>query len=212
MTENMNDLVREYVVKHGIRGVNDIKKALYEHSPMKHNPVDCVQWIPLEQVEANDYNPNAVASNELRLLSVSIDHDGYTQPIVAIFDVKTEKYVIVDGFHRYFVMKTNKKIGEKNQNLLPVVVLSKDINDRMASTIRHNRARGKHSVGGMGSVIHKMMENSWTDEQICDELGLEPDEFVRLKHVTGIAKLFADRAFNKSYKEKGQIMSERSPK
>ena len=184
---------------------------------VKHNPVSNVQWVSIDKVEPNDYNPNAVATNELRLLAVSIDHDGYTQPVVTIYDKERDKYVIVDGFHRYFVMKTNQKIFDKNGGLLPIVVLDKGINDRMASTIRHNRARGKHSVHGMGNIIFEMINNGASDAQICNELGLEVDELIRLKHVTGVAKLFKDREFSKAWEEDQQVkvrlgIDEKEPK
>ena len=140
------------------------------------------------------------------LLSTSISHDGYTQPIVTIYDSEIDKYVIVDGFHRYFVSKSNPKIAEKNHGRLPVVVIDKDINDRMASTIRHNRARGKHSVKGMSSMVFNMLDNGWSDADICNQLGMEPDELLRLKHITGFSKLFADAEYNKAWVSKHQIL------
>ncbi|CAN5192525.1 hypothetical protein BH09PAT1_BH09PAT1_7260 [soil metagenome] len=136
-------------------------------SPLKEEPVDYVKWVPIEQVEANLYNPNSVAHKEMGLLYTSILHDHYTQPIVTIYDKERKKYIIVDGFHRYFVCKSNADIRERNKGLLPVVVLDKDINDRMASTVRHNRARGKHSVEGMSSMVFKMLDNGWEDAAIC---------------------------------------------
>ena len=136
-----------------IEEINEIESALYEKHPLKHNPVARVQFIDVDKIEPNDYNPNAVAKNEMKLLEISIDHDGYTQPTVTIYDKERDKYVIVDGFHRYYVMKTSKLINERNGGKLPIVVLDKDINERMASTVRHNRARGKHSVSGMGNIV-----------------------------------------------------------
>jgi hypothetical protein len=169
------------------------------------NPVGNVIWVPISEVVANDYNPNIVAAQELKLLSISILHDGYTQPVVTIFDKKQKKYVIVDGYHRYFVMKTNKKVAELTGGLLPIVVLKKDINDRMASTIRHNRARGKHTINGMSQLVFNMVENGWDDLKICNELGLEADELLRLKHMTGVASLFKDKDYAKSWEEGYQI-------
>jgi ParB-like chromosome segregation protein Spo0J len=161
--------------------------------------------VPIEKVHANDYNPNSVAKNEMRLLYVSISHDGYTQPVVTVYDDVKDEYVIVDGFHRYTTMRLNPDIYEQNNGLLPVVVIEKSINDRMASTVRHNRARGKHSVNGMANMVFQMLENGWSDEAICAELGVEPDELVRLKHVTGFSKLFENTEYRRSWETKRQI-------
>lgn len=197
MNKELKKSLTEYLKQTDIEGLNELHELIQKESELlAKNPVGCVKWVPIEEVEANDYNPNAVAKNELRLLYVSIDHDGYTQPVVTIFDEDQKKYIIVDGFHRYFVMRTNPELRERNGGRLPVVVLDKSINDRMASTVRHNRARGKHSVSGMGNIVMEMVANGWSDVQICDELGLEADELMRLKHTTGVAKLFADREFS----------------
>ena len=188
-----------------IEKINKIKKHLYENSPEKCNPVDCVIWVSKDKVEANDYNPNSVARTEMQLLHTSIDHDGYTQPIVTIYDKKRDKYIIIDGYHRYFVGKTCKDIIERNNGLLPIVVLDKPINDRMASTIRHNRARGKHSINGMSNIVFSMLHNGWTDEAICNELGMEAEELVRLKYITGFAKLFDNVDYKKSWATRNQL-------
>ena len=176
-----------------------------ELSPLKEQPIDFVRWVPIGEVQANDYNPNSVAQNEMRLLYTSILHDGYTQPIVTIWDEVIEKYVIVDGFHRYFTCKTNKDILERNHGMLPIVVINKDINDRMASTVRHNRARGKHSVNGMSNMVFQMLDNGWLDADICNELGMEPDELLRLKHITGFSKLFMNVEYQKAWETHKQI-------
>jgi len=186
--------------------IEDLKAYLHEHSPLKGQPVNYVRWVPVEQVQANDYNPNSVAGQEMALLYTSIKHDGYTQPIVTIWDEDLQKYIIVDGFHRYFVCKSNPDILERNHGRLPVVVLDKDINDRMASTVRHNRARGQHSVAGMSSMVFEMLENGWSDAEVCNHLGMEPDELLRLKHITGFSKLFADAEYNKAWVSKAQIL------
>lgn len=192
----------------GIDRLNKIKAYLYSVSPEKLNPVDNVQWVPCDKVQANDYNPNSVARTEMKLLHTSIDHDGYTQPIVTIYDAKNDKYVIVDGFHRYFVGVNCEDIKERNGGLLPVVVIDKDINDRMASTVRHNRARGKHSIDGMSSIVFKMLSNGWTDEAICNELGMEPEEVLRLKHITGFSKLFENAEYKKAWKTRQMMFLE----
>jgi len=172
---------------------------------IKDQPVSDVQWIPYEKIIANDYNPNSVAKNEMRLLYTSIEHDGYTQPVVTIYDPEQDKYIIVDGFHRYLVFKTYKDIRDRTDGKLPVVVLKKSINDRMASTIRHNRARGKHSVDGMGNMVFSLLDNGWDDSQICAELGLESEELLRLKHITGFSKLFEDVEYKRAWQTKRQL-------
>ena len=141
----------------------------------------------------------------MKLLYTSIQHDGYTQPVVTIYDKPTDTYVIIDGFHRYLTMKTNKDIYERAGGLLPIVVLDKEINDRMASTVRHNRARGKHAVTGMASMVFSMLDNGWEDSRICNELGMEPEELIRLKHVTGFSKLFEDVEYKKSWVTKKMV-------
>lgn len=186
--------------------LNELRAWLSKNiSVEREMPVDCVQWVPLEKVQANDYNPNTVAVNELRLLYVSIDHDGYTQPVVTVYNEEADRYVIVDGFHRYFVMKSNGDLLKRTGGLLPVVVLHKGMNDRMASTIRHNRARGKHSIAGMSNVVFNLLDNGWDDAAICGELGMEPDELIRLKYITGFAKLFDNVEYRKSWETKRQI-------
>ena len=185
--------------------LNAIRGYLHSLSPSKAQPVNNVMWVPVEQVQANDYNPNSVASNEMRLLHVSISHDGYTQPVVTVYDETLDKYVIVDGFHRYSIMRRNKDIYDLNGGYLPIVVIDKDINDRMAATIRHNRARGKHSVAGMGQIVFNMLKNGASDGQICAEVGLEPEELARLKYVTGFAKLFADTKYGQAWETNNQI-------
>jgi ParB-like chromosome segregation protein Spo0J len=160
-----------------------------------NDPIAAVQWILVDQVQANDYNPNAVAHQEMKLLHTSISEDGYTQPVVAIHDPQVDKHIIVDGYHRYTVMRKYDDIAAATHGYLPVVVLDKPIADRMASTIRHNRARGKHSVAGMGSLIFAMLAAGDSDEEICNKLGMEPEELARLKHITGYSKLYKDATY-----------------
>jgi len=171
----------------------------------KQNACYEVMAIPLEMIQANDYNPNAVATPEMRLLYISIKEDTYTMPTVVIFDPKLNKYVIVDGFHRYSTMLRNKDIYEKNDGYLPCVVLKKDINQRMASTVRHNRARGKHSIAGMSNIVFDMLKNGVSDTKICDELGLEPAELVRLKYISGFEKLYKDHKYSKAWESEEQV-------
>jgi hypothetical protein len=208
LTDNLKVAIKEAYdnVEQKQEFLNELRAFIFnEVSPRKSQPIDNVKWVPIEQVQANDYNPNSVAKNEMRLLYVSISHDGYTQPVVTIWDDELQKYVIVDGFHRYTTMRMNKDLQEINGGYLPIVVIDKDINDRMAATVRHNRARGKHSVAGMGQIVFKMLQNGATDEQICAEVGLEPEELVRLKYVTGFAKLFNDVEYNQAYETDRQL-------
>lgn len=185
--------------------IYDLREFIHTLAPTKEMPVDNIHWVPVENVTANDYNPNSVAKNEMRLLKTSIMHDGYTQPVVTIWDETKQKYVIVDGFHRYLTMKTNEDVQAMTGGYLPIVVIKKDINDRMASTVRHNRARGKHSITGMAQMVFSMLDNGWSDEDICAELGLEADELIRLKHVTGFSKLFENVEYRKSWETQRQI-------
>lgn len=175
-------------------------------------PISKVLWVDINEVEANDYNPNSVAKAEMRLLYTSILQDGYTQPVVTIYDEKMKKYIIIDGFHRYSVLKGNKDIAERTDNKLPIVVLNKTMSERMASTVRHNRARGSHSVTGMSSLVFSMLDEGCSDEKICQELGMEPDELLRLKHITGFSKLFENADYKKSWKSKQQILYEKEYK
>ena len=204
--------IKKYIEEHNftdeekINFFESLKELLHEMSPLKDQPVNRVKWVDINQVSPNDYNPNSVAKKEMGLLYTSILHDGYTQPIVTIYDDKQHKYIIIDGFHRYFTCKTNKDILERNRGRLPIVVLNKDINDRMASTVRHNRARGMHSVTGMSSMVFNMLENGWSDVDICNELGMSVEELIKLKHITGFSKLFADQKYSKSWQTKNQIL------
>lgn len=162
-------------------------------------PINEVQWIPIEKIHANNYNPNSVATQEMRLLYVSVKKDGYTQPVVCIYDEPKDRYVIVDGFHRYSIMRRYKDIYAACEGKLPCVILKgKTMNDLMASTIRHNRARGKHSVQGMSNIVMEMLMNGATDAQICMDLGLEAEELVRLKYITGYAKLYENNEYSRA--------------
>lgn len=188
--------------------IDKIIRSIIVHalSPMKDQPVDFVRWIPIERIQANDYNPNSVGSREMGLLYTSIKQDGYTQPIVTIED--RDAHIIIDGFHRYFTGKQMRDIREKVQAHLPVVVIDKDINNRMASTIRHNRARGVHAVSGMSNLVFEMLKNGWQDEDLCNELGMDAEELLKLKHITGFSKLFENIEFKKAWKTREQIQIE----
>jgi len=194
--------------KDKIEFIEQLRAYIHELHPIKQ-PVDFVQWIPIEKVCPNDYNPNSVARIEMGLLYKSIKHDGYTQPIVTIYDKENDKYIIVDGFHRYFTCKNNKDIYEANMGRLPCVVIDKDLNERMAATVRHNRARGKHSTVGMSNIVFEMLRNGWNDADICNNLGMEAEELVKIKHITGFSKLFENREFNNEWKSQNMLKIEK---
>lgn len=185
--------------------INEERKVLHEECPIRQ-PIDYVMWVPIEKVEPNGYNPNSVATVEMGLLYKSIKKDGYTQPVVTIYDEKRDKYVIVDGFHRYYVCKTKKDIFDRNMGMLPIVIIDKNISERMAATVRHNRARGEHSIDGMSNLVFKMLEEGMSDADVCNELGMEPEEILKLKHLTGFSKLFKDTEYKKAWETKNQII------
>ena len=210
MNKYISKLIKES--KDPIKTIEEIKKILHKLSPLNTQPVNLVKWVDIDDVQANDYNPNSVAKTEMKLLYTSIQHDGYTQPIVTVYDKKKKKYVIVDGFHRYFTSKRYKDILDRNQGKVPVVVIKKDINDRMASTIRHNRARGKHSIVGMSNIVFEMLDNGWSDIDILAELGMEMEELIRLKHITGFSKLFENTEYKKAWEHKKQLIIKKTYK
>lgn len=163
------------------------------------SPVYNVIAVPIEKVVPNTYNPNAVAPPELKLLYDSIRADGYTMPIVCYYDEKADRYIIVDGFHRYRIMKEYPDIYEREGGMLPVSVIDKEIDHRMASTIRHNRARGTHDVDLMSNIIKELHELGRTDNWISRHLGMDKDEILRLKQITGLMSLFKDVQFGRAW-------------
>lgn len=183
-----------------VQSINDIRQMLSQHSPFKDEPVDFVKWVSNEQVQANDYNPNSVAPPEMELLEHSIANDGYTQPIVSWpHDGVNE---VVDGFHRHRVGKESQIVAERIQGYLPVVEIKPDRdgrNDRIASTIRHNRARGKHKVNSMADIVVELKRRNWSNKKIGKELGMDADEVLRLTQITGLAEMFADQEFSEAW-------------
>lgn len=163
------------------------------------SPVYNVIAVPVDKVQANSYNPNAVAPPEMKLLELSIWEDGYTMPIVCYYLSDIDKYEIVDGFHRYTIMKTSKRIYEREKGLLPIVVIDKPIENRMASTIRHNRARGSHSIDLMVEIVSELTSSGMSDAWIIKNIGMDADELLRLKQISGLASLFKDRNFSNSW-------------
>lgn len=184
-----------------IAALNEVRRVLHEVSPMKDEPVDFVEWIPADDVTANDYNPNVVAPPEMKLLRHSIESDGYTQPIVT-FPLEHGGREVVDGFHRHRVGKESKAVRDRVHGYLPVTSIRADRSDRdnrIAATIRHNRARGTHQVDNMSEIVVELSRRNWSDKRIAKELGMDPDEVLRLKQISGLAELFADRDFSEAW-------------
>jgi len=199
--QNLINEINNLELHDKIDAINTVKKMLHNISPFKSEPVDCVLWVKNETVFANDYNPNSVAPPEMELLRLSIANDGYTQPIVSMENNDGNREVI-DGFHRNRVGKECKDIQERVQGYLPVVTIREsqsDINNRVASTIRHNRARGKHKVESMSDIVVDLKKRNWSDEKISKELGMDRDEVLRLSQISGLIELFNDKDFSTAW-------------
>jgi ParB-like chromosome segregation protein Spo0J len=164
-----------------------------------------VQGIPLEKIRANAYNPNKVAPPEMKLLEVSIWEDGYTMPVVCYHIAEEDVYEIVDGYHRYTTMLTSKRIREREGGLLPVSVIDKDKANRMASTIRHNRARGSHSIDLMRDIVAELVDSGMSDQWILRHIGMDADELLRLKQISGLASLFTNHGFSRAWVTEGEF-------
>ena len=180
--------------------INSLRESLHNISPFKSEPVDFVRWVENKAVHANDYNPNSVAPPEMELLRLSISADGYTQPIVSMPDEKG--FEVVDGFHRHRVGKECQDIQQRVKGYLPLVSIKtdrRDKADRMAATVRHNRARGKHQVEAMSDMVIELKRRNWSDEKIAKELGMEADEVLRLCQISGLSELFQDQEFSMSW-------------
>lgn len=194
------DKVKNYSIDTQIKMLNRISSYMRKLSPFEKEPVTSVKWVKAEQVVANDYNPNSVAPPEMELLHISIQEDGYTQPIVTYYHDNI--YEVVDGFHRNRVGKEYTDIRSRVHGYLPVVVINDDVSDkgqRIASTIRHNRARGKHQVEAMSDIVLDLKRKNWSDEKIAKELGMDSDEVLRLAQITGLAEMFADKDFSEAW-------------
>lgn len=180
-----------------VNALNAVRATIAQHSPFATEPVDFVRWVPSDNVTANDYNPNSVAPPEMELLRLSIMADGYTQPIVT--NEEDGQAVVIDGFHRNRVGRECEDVRQRVHGYLPVVQIKDDRAgrpDRIAATIRHNRARGKHQVNAMSDIVLELKRRNWSDEKIGRELGMDPDEVLRLAQITGLAEAFADREFS----------------
>lgn len=200
LIDNLISSIQDCADVEKIDAINNVKRALHRISPFHNEPVDCVTWVPASSVTANDYNPNNVAPPEMKLLEHSISTDGYTQPVV-VWSTETATEV-VDGFHRTKVAKTSSLVQQRTKGYIPVVAVNQDrtdTSDRMASTIRHNRARGKHAVQPMSDIVTELYRRGWKKEKIAQELGMDPDEVVRLFQITGLVDLFKDADFSEAW-------------
>lgn len=200
LIDDLIDELAELPEAERVETLNHIRARLHEVSPFSAEPVDNIQWIRADQIQANDYNPNVVAPPEMELLALSVREDGYTQPIVTW--QSNGHYEVIDGFHRNRVGREVPDIADRLQGYLPVVVANEgrtDRGDRIASTIRHNRARGKHQIGAMADIVIELKRRNWSDKKIGKHLGMEPDEVLRLSQITGLAEMFADRDFSEAW-------------
>lgn len=204
--EEIKSLITEKETKEVIGIINEIREFIHLHSPFKNEPVDYVKWVLAEEVVANDYNPNKVAPPEMELLEVSIMNDGYTQPVVTF--PNDGKIEVVDGFHRTRVSKESKIVRQRVLGYTPTVIIRKEQsgkNDRIASTIRHNRARGKHQVDAMSEIVLELKNRNWKNERIARELGMDEEEILRLCQITGLQDIFKDDDFSKSWESSDSV-------
>ena len=187
--------------------INEFKLMMHEIGPFKTEPVDCVLWVKNNSVSANDYNPNSVAPPEMELLRLSISNDGYTQPIVSM-KTDNENREVIDGFHRNRVGKECKDIQSRVHGYLPVVTIretQENKGDRIASTIRHNRARGKHRIDAMSEIVLDLKKRNWSDKKISKQLGMDQDEVLRLTQITGLAEMFKNKDFSEAWKAENEF-------
>jgi ParB-like chromosome segregation protein Spo0J len=200
------DRLKRLPLAQQVEELNSARRMMHDAGPFNREPVDCIQWVHTENIQANDYNPNSVAPPEMELLKLSILEDGYTQPIVAW---KRElKHEVVDGFHRNRVGRECLEVRQRIRGYLPLAVINserEERGDRIASTIRHNRARGKHAVAAMSEIVIELKRRNWSDEKISRELGMDQDEILRLCQISGLAELFTDQEFSKSWDVEGSV-------
>lgn len=208
------DQMEPYSIEEKIHMINECKKNLHEISPFKNEPVDCVIWVPANSIVANDYNPNKVAPPEMELLEISIMNDGYTQPIVTWDNKDKGKIEVIDGFHRNRVGKESKIVSKRIMGYLPIVNIrteQSDKNDRIASTIRHNRARGKHQIDAMSEIVIELKNRNWTNERISKQLGMDEEEVLRLCQISGLENIFTDSDFSKAWESEDSSVTEYEP-
>lgn len=199
--KDMVSLIDGLPLSEKVDTINEVRELIHKISPFKSEPVDFVKWVINSSVTANDYNPNSVAPPEMQLLEHSIMQDGYTQPIVTWPHDDTVE--VIDGFHRNRVGKESKPVSERVKGYLPTVIIKdsqEDKNNRIASTIRHNRARGKHRVEAMSDIVLDLKRRNWAPKKIAKELGMDQDEVLRLAQITGLAEMFLDKDFSEAWK------------
>ena len=192
--------IKSMDLENKIEVINNIKKKLHEISPFRNEPVDLILWVKNDEVQANDYNPNSVAPPEMELLRTSIMTDGFTQPIVTF--PEDDKITVIDGFHRNRVGKEMQEVKEKIHGYLPITTIrpsQEDKGDRMASTIRHNRARGKHRIDSMSEIVLELKRRNWSDNKIAKNLGMDSDEILRLCQISGLREMFEGEEFSKAW-------------
>lgn len=198
LTQELTNFLAGLSDEERIKAINEFRLAIHSVSPFREEPVDCVLWVKNEAISPNDYNPNNVAPPEKKLLLKSIEADGFTQPIVVVPSNDIE-YEIVDGFHRHELGKSKASLKSRLKGYLPVACLQRERHERMAATIRHNRARGRHQIQQMSEIVRELSLLGWGEEQIGKELGMDNDEVLRLKQINGLQELFADRRFSKAW-------------
>lgn len=200
LTEMLVNALEGLDLESKIEELNKVKERLHDVSPFKEEPCDCVQWIKQDNIKANEYNPNHVATPEMKLLYESIKLDGYTMPIVT-YNLGDGDREIVDGFHRNRVGREHSDIYGRVHGYLPVSTIDKPDDERIGSTIRHNRARGTHGIRPMSDIVIELTQLGWDDVKICQRLGMDLDEVIRLKQITGLKEAFMNHDFSKSWEE-----------
>lgn len=198
LTQELLGFLSALPEKERIEAINEFRQAIHSVSPFREEPVDCVLWVKNDRISPNDYNPNNVAPPEKKLLQKSLEADGFTQPIVLVRSTE-EEYEIVDGFHRHELGKSKPSLKSRLHGYLPVTCLQRERHERMAATIRHNRARGRHKIHAMSEIVRELSLLGWSQEKISKELGMDDDEVLRLKQINGLQELFADRRFSKAW-------------
>lgn len=203
ISEAVNTIVNEIScmnLEDKVEALNEVRSCLEDVSPFKSEPCDCILWVKQDKIQANEYNPNHVAAPEMKLLYESIKSDGYTMPIVT-YDLGNGKREIVDGFHRNRVGREHSDIKNRIHGYLPVSTIDKPEDERIGSTIRHNRARGTHGIRPMSDIVLELSQMGWSDSKICQKLGMDLDEVIRLKQITGLKEAFMNHEFSKSWEE-----------
>lgn len=200
--ESICDQIERLPLEEQVEALNRVRLMLHRAGPFRDQPVDYVMWAPADKVQGNDYNPNSVAPPEMRLLNISIKKDGFTQSIVGWEPDGNEEIEVVDGFHRTRIGKEDREISRRLHGYLPISLIESgrtDLRDRMAATIRHNRARGVHGVMPMTDIVAELIRQGWTDDEVARELGMDADEVLRFKQNVGLPELFKRHRYSRSW-------------